>query len=123
MLNIRTIFLFIILIVSLDTTLANNKINILPRHFTISAPFSIQSVESYTNNPNFSVRKTSNNTFDALNDYNNSKYTAVKLWVVNGKDKSYVYFSDNQRGPQVVECIGCPIFNKIDSNNYQITFE
>jgi len=120
--NVRKALLFLILTVSFNSTFAKNQLDILPRHFTISPPFSIQSIEAYTNNPNFSIIKTSDQTFDTLNDFNNSKYTAVKLWVVNGRDESYVYFSDNQRGPQVVECVGCPLFNKINSNNYQITF-
>lgn len=122
MLNIRNIFLLTILYISFATTFAKNQTETSLRHYMISPPFTISSIEAFTNNPNFSVVKTTNDSFEVSNDFNPKYYTSVVLWVKNGNKKPYLYFSDNQSGPQIVQCVDCPVFNKIDSSHYQIIF-
>lgn len=111
------------MIVSINHVYASGHSPIYIRHYTVTRPYFVSAVEPDTDNPNFSVFKISGQTFDAHNDYNEKKYyTAVKLWASNGKSKSYVHFSDSQRGPQVIQCAGCPVFEKVDNSNYRIKF-
>ncbi|USQ14849.1 hypothetical protein J2N86_05985 [Legionella lytica] len=129
MIYFKKIFLSITLLVFVGHAFAmvdKEKQQITSRHFTIAPPFSIKSVEAYTNIPNFSVVKTSDYTFDVFFDYiypAPRSYASVKLWVMSENDKSYAEFVSNEIGIQFIQCIRCPHINKIDSNNYQFIFE
>lgn len=96
----------------------------LVKHFTIAPPFTIESVEADTNNPNFSVIKTSDHTFDLFNDYNNEStfYASIKLWVANKSTKNYAWFVEDKLGVQFLDCTNCNGVKKVDADNYQLAF-
>lgn len=126
--NLKNIFVSIALLIVVGSAFAMTEMDkqgITSRHFTIIPPFSIKSVEAYTNIPNFSVIKTSNYTFDVLFDYiypTPFSYASVKLWVRNRTHKSYAEFVDDEEGIQFIQCVSCPYVNKIDSTNYEFAY-
>ena len=100
--KILTLILFLLSTQVFAEKYNNNPCETPPRHFTVIGPsIIIESVEIKTPKPNFSVSKTSNTTFDVINDACDShkiRWGAVGLKVIDANkpyDYNYIIFSDN----------------------------